>query len=460
MATKTLEAMAQGGMYDHVGGGFHRYSTDAEWLVPHFEKMLYDNALLTVAYLEAYQVTGHDDFQRVVREILRYVARDMTSPTGAFYSATDADSEGEEGKFFAWTPQQIEAVLGPQRAERFNRFYGVKPSGNFEHATSLLHVSEGHEGVARDFGMSPATLKVELAKAREELYTARAKRVPPLKDEKILVSWNGLMISAFARAAQVLAEPAYAEQAANAADFILGHLRDGKRLRRSWFDGQAGGMGYLDDYAFLAQGLLDLYEATFETRWLREAIALHDVLEQRFHDTDNGGFFMTSDDAEGLLAREKPDYDGAEPSGNSVAILNLLRLSVLTTDDRYRALAEEAFGAFGQVLVHRPIAVPKMLTAVEFRLDTPKEIVIVKPRSDASADGMLAKLRTTYLPNHVLVVVAEGDDLAEQKKLIPLLEGRIAVQGEVTAYVCENRVCDLPTRDPEVFARQLRERAS
>ncbi|MGH7856892.1 MAG: thioredoxin domain-containing protein, partial [Candidatus Binatia bacterium] len=299
----------------------------------------------------------------------------------------------------------------------------------------------------------------ELDQAREELYRARQKRIPPLEDEKILVSWNGLMISAFARAAQTLGEPEYAERAAKAADFILTkmrEMRDGKRLHRSWFEGHADGTGYIDDYAFLSQGLLDLYEATFEPRWLREAIALHDVLEQRFWDGEHGGYFMTPDDAEGLLAREKPEYDGAEPSGNSVAILNLVRLEELTTDDRYRVLAEKALGAFGSILERGPSAVPKMLTAVDFRLDTPKEIIIVKPDGDASVEPMLTKLRETYLPNRVLSIAVEGKDLAEQKKLIPLLEGRIAMKGEVTAYVCEKRVCNLPTSDPGVFGKQIR----
>jgi hypothetical protein len=235
-------------------------------------------------------------------------------------------------------------------------------------------------------------------------------------------------------------------------------MRPGGRLARSWFEGHAEGTGYLDDYAFLAQGLLDLYEATFEPRWLAESIALHGVLEKHFRDAKQGGFFMTPDDAEGLLAREKPEYDGAEPSGNSVAILNLLRLEELTTNDRYRVLAEEALAAFGSTLERGPTAVPKMLAALEFKLDTPKEVIIVKPAPDVSVEAMLAKLRETYLPNRVLSIVAEGRDLAEQKKLIPLLEGRLAMRGKVTAYVCENRVCDLPTSDPEVFGKQLRTR--
>ncbi|MGH7820391.1 MAG: thioredoxin domain-containing protein, partial [Candidatus Binatia bacterium] len=310
MVVKTLEAMARGGMYDQVGGGVHRYSTDARWLVPHFEKMLYDNALLVVAYLEAYQATGRDDFARVGSEILRYVSREVTSPDGGFYSATDADSEGEEGKFFVWTPKEVEKILGPKRASWFNAYYGVTKEGNFEHGTSILHVAATLEEIAKRFGKEPDELRAELERAREQLYEVRKKRVPPLRDDKILVSWNGLMISAFARAAQTLGEPEYAKRAATAAEFILTKMRAGGRLNRSWFEGRAEGTGYLDDYAFLAQGLLDLYESTFEPRWLAESIALHDVIENHFRDAKDGGFFMTPDDSEGLLAREKPEYDG------------------------------------------------------------------------------------------------------------------------------------------------------
>jgi uncharacterized protein YyaL (SSP411 family) len=455
MATRTLEAMARGGIYDHVGGGFHRYATDARWLVPHFEKMLYDNALLAVAYLEAHQATGREDFARVARETLRYVAREMTSPEGAFYSAADADSEDEEGRFFVWTPQEIAEVLGAARAPWVGTYYGVTESGNFG-GRNVLHVAAPLEEVAARFALDPGGLRAELDRAREELYAARARRVPPLRDEKILVTWNGLMISAFARAAHALAEPAYAECAARAADFILTRMREGGRLARTWFAGHAEGTGYLDDYAFLAAGLLDLYEATFEPRWLREAIALHEVIEARFRDAEGGGYFMTVDDAEVLLTREKPAYDGAEPSGNSVALLSLLRLEALTTDDRYRARADRMLAAFGGLLERAPTAVPRMLAAAELRLAVPKEIVIVKPAPDASAEPLLAKLREIFLPDRVLAVAAEGADVAEQERLVPLFEGRRAIRGKVTAYVCEKRVCDLPTSDPAVFAAQIR----
>jgi len=454
MAIQTLERMARGGIYDHVGGGFHRYATDRAWLVPHFEKMLYDNALLTVAYLEAYQVTGRDDFAEVARDILRYVRREMTAPEGGFYSATDADSEGEEGLFFVWTPAELAAALGPDRARAVGAYYGVTDAGNFE-GKNILHVPRGLEETAKKLGMSPADLRAHVEGARETLYESRARREPPLTDRKILVSWNGLMISAFARAATVLRSPDYARTGARAADFILSTMREGTRLHRSAFRGEVSGGGFLDDYAFLIAGLLDLYEATGTRIWLEEAIGLQRVLEQHFADAGNGGYFMTPDDGEALLAREKPDYDGAEPSGNSVAILNLLRLHELTTDDRYRQQAAAGLRGLGRRLSQSPVAAPKLLSALDFHLDRAKAIVVVGPADDAGMEGLLSTLGRTFVPNHVLAVVSTGDDQRRLSALIPLVKDKVPQQGRATAYVCENRVCALPTSDPEIFARQL-----
>jgi len=461
MATNTLEKMAAGGMYDQVGGGFHRYSTDARWLVPHFEKMLYDNALLTTAYLEGYQVTGREDLARVAHEILRYVERDMTSPEGGFYSATDADSPApdgrrEEGWFFTWTPDEIEEVLGKERARIVGAYYAITPGGNFE-GRNILHVPRPLPEVARDLGLSPETVRDTVEESKELLYAARAKRPPPLRDDKILASWNGLMISAHAQAALVLGEQRYAQRAARAATFMLTKMRGKEgRLLRSYKSGQARHNGYLDDYAFLIAGLLDLYEATSETRWIEEALALDGVLETFFEDKEHGGFFMTSDDHESLLAREKPAYDGAEPSGNSVQALNLLRLHEFTTEDRYRQRAERTLQAVGERMEQAPASLSEMLLASDFHLDTPKEIVIVTPTSRAEAEPLLEKLRSTFLPNRVLTIAVEGKDLAAQSELVPLLEGKLTRGGLPTAYVCEKRVCKLPTSDPEVFDQQIR----
>jgi len=455
MAERTLGALVAGGVYDHVGGGFHRYATDAQWRVPHFEKMLYDNALLVVAYLEAYQVTQRPEFAQVARETLAYIEREMTAPEGGFYSATDADSEGVEGKFFLWTPAEIGAALAGEEQRRLvTAYYGVTEAGNFE-GKNVLYAARPLSEVAAEIGLDPARAETVLEEARAQLYQFRQRRVPPHTDRKILPAWNGLMISAFARAALVLGEPAYASRAGGAADFIEVELTDGERLRRSYVDGQVSGDGFLDDYAFLIAGLLDLYEATFEPRWLQRALALQRVLDARFWDGGAGGYFLTAHDAEALLAREKPAYDGVEPSGNSVALLNLLRLSEFTSDDRYRQRAEHGLKAFQRVLAANPASVPRMLAALDFRSDVPKEIVIVTPNASAPAEEFLAVLRRTFLPNRVLAVVSEGDALRELAATVRLVTGKIAQGGRATAYVCERQVCDLPTTDPDVFARQL-----
>jgi hypothetical protein len=459
MAAQTLEKMAAGGMYDQVGGGFHRYSTDDRWLVPHFEKMLYDNALLTMAYLEGYQATGREEFARVARQILRYVERDMTSPEGAFYSATDADSptpdgRREEGWFFTWTPDEVRAALDKEQARIVIAYYGLTPRGNFD-GRNILNVARPLPDVARDLGLPAEKVRAVVEESKDRLYATRAKRLPPLRDEKILAAWNGLMIAAHARAALVLGEERYAQRAARAAEFVLTKMRKDGRLLRSYKDGQARHTGYLDDYAFLTAGLLDLYEATGEPRWLKEALALDGVLERLYEDKEHGGYFMTSNDHEALLARDKPARDGAEPSGNSVQALNLLRLHELTTDDRYRRRAEQTLQAFAERLSQAPAALSDMLLAVDFQVDTPKEVVIVVPTSRKEAQPLLAKLRSTFLPNRVLIVAAEGPDLAAQSRLVPLLQGKATRKGQATAYVCERRVCKLPTSDPEVFARQI-----
>ncbi|MBI1817669.1 MAG: thioredoxin domain-containing protein [Deltaproteobacteria bacterium] len=453
MVVTTLDVMGAGGIYDHIGGGFHRYATDARWRVPHFEKMLYDNALLVRVYLDAYQVTGREDFARIARETLCYVEREMTAPGGGFYSASDADSEGEEGKYFAWTPTQIEAVLGPTRARLITAYYDVTAAGNF-HGATILHTPRPLAEVAASLQIDPQAAATQLDAARADLYQARLKRVPPHTDTKVLAAWNGLMIGAFARAAQVLGEPAYARVAQLAADFVLTSLRDGERLRRSVNDGVATGDGYLDDYAFVAAGLLDLYEATFEPKRLEQAIALQGQLEQRFLDHDGGGFFLTGVDHESLLARTKPAYDGAEPAGNSMAVLNLMRLAEFTTAARDRALAEQSLRAFAGVLQRGPASLPLMLGAVDFQLDHAKEIVIVVP-SGHDVGALRAPLRRTYVPNRALTIVTEGVEPDAQRALIPWVAQKTAIKGMPTAYVCEHYVCALPTVDPEVFARQL-----
>jgi uncharacterized protein YyaL (SSP411 family) len=448
MATRTLEKMAGGGMYDQLGGGFHRYSTDAEWLVPHFEKMLYDNGLLAVAYAEAFQVTGRADFARVVRETLDYLAREMTSPDGAFYSATDADSEGPdgvsaEGKFFVWSKREIEQLTG-EDAARFSAHYGVSARGNFE-GENILHVARPDEDEW-----------AALAGARAALYAARARRPPPLRDEKILAAWNGLAISGFAVGGRVLGEPRYVAAAARAAAFVLERMRPGGRLVRSFKDERPGVAAFLDDQAFLTAGLLDLYEATFERRWLDEAVALADDTERRFADPA-GGWFMTADDHERLIAREKPAYDGAEPSGASVALLCALRLHTFTSDDRWRVVADRGFASLASTLTENPLALAEALLAVDYAADEALEIAIVWPRGAGpeSAAPLLDLLRRTFVPNRALAAACEVDAAALGAR-VPWIADRVALEGRPTAYVCFQGRCELPVHDPEALAARLR----
>jgi uncharacterized protein YyaL (SSP411 family) len=440
MATLTLEKMAAGGIYDQVGGGFHRYSTDERWLVPHFEKMLYDNALLAVAYAEGYQVTGRPVLARVLRETLDYVLREMTAPGGGFYSATDADSEGEEGKYFVWSARELRALLGGE-AERFIRHYGVTDEGNFE-GHNILEVPSPDEAE-----------HAALAGARKTLYDARQKRIPPLRDEKVLAAWNGLMISGLAVGGRVLDEPRYLQAAARAADFLLRELREGDRLARSWKDGRRQAHGFLEDQAFVAAGLLDLYEATFDGKWLREAAALAEALDTHFADPARGGWFMTARDAEVLLARERPSYDGAEPSGTSVAILDALRLATFTGDDRWRVIADRALASVHEVLTERPLAMTEGLLAVDYRSDVPREVAVIWPAGQGAeaAGPLLAVLRTTFLPNRALAGGPEGQNAG----LASFLEGKTAQGGRPAAYVCERGRCELPTSDAEVLRTQL-----
>ena len=454
MAVQTLEAMAAGGIYDQVGGGFHRYATDQQWRVPHFEKMLYDNALLAVAYLEGYQITGREDFARVAREVLEYLDREMSAPGGGFYSATDADSGSEEGKFFTWTLAELAQLLSQQQLRLVRSHYGVTVRGNFE-GTNILHMARPLEAVAKEMGLTLEEARRERQAARAILSRARQQRHALHTDTKVLVAWNGLAISAFAKGAHILNVPAYATRAKRAATFLLTQLKRDGRLRRSALGTRVGGEAYLNDYAGLIAGLLDLYEVTFELRWLQEAIALQAIQDSHFWDDKNGGYFLTANDAEPLLAREKPAYDGAEPSGNAVAVQNLLRLAEWTLNTGYRQRAQRCLRAFASELKQRPTGMPRLLSALDFFLDRPKEIAIVKASTDDTAEPFLEQLRRHFLPNRVLTIVTQGDELATHQQVVPWLEAKRAIKGKVTAYVCEQHVCSLPTSDPGIFAKQL-----
>ena len=447
MVVHTLEKMAAGGIHDHVGGGFHRYSTDARWLVPHFEKMLYDQAQLVLAYLDGYQLTGRDDFAAVARSTLEYVAAELTDERGGFYSASDADSPGPggeeaEGYFFTWTRAELERVLGEAEGARVASSHGVTALGQVD-GRSILHLALGP-------AMSSQT--------RLLLYRERAKRAPPAVDRKIVTSWNGLMIAAFARAALILNEPRYATQATRAARFVLSDLRPSGQLKRSYRVAASRQDAFLDDHAFVARGLLDLFQATQETRWLKEAIALQAKLDERFRDAGTGGYFLTPAAAPGLLARSQPAHDGAEPSGNAVAAMNLLRLAELTGDRAYRNRAGEVLSAFAGGMERGGAGMTAMLAALDQWHDRPREVVLVRPPAGDDGEPLVAVFRRSFAPDAFLALARQGPALDAMAQTIPSVRGKLASSGKTTAYVCREGLCELPTSDPVVFAAQLARR--
>ncbi len=465
MVTLTLERMARGGMYDHVAGGFHRYSTDQRWLVPHFEKMLYDNAQLVSLYVAAYQLTQREDFAALIKQTLAYISREMTAPGGGFYSATDADSIGpsghaEEGYYFTWTPEELRRVLGREQARLAGLVFLVTPGGNFE-GRSVLQRRASDAAVAKQLKLTERELAAELDSVRGKLLAARNKRPPPLRDGKLLVAWNGLMISAFARASQVLAEPSYASAGVAAAEFCWSKLRDPKssdsapRLFRSYIAGHAKQAGFLEDYAFLAQGYLDVFEATGDLKWLTRAIALQAALQELFADPKAGGYFSSSGSHEALLTREKASYDGAEPSGNSVALLSALRLGELTSDAKYTKQAERGFAAFGSQLTRSPGSSPLMLCALDHYLDAPREVVLIAGEDVEGAGRLERTIAESYLPNRVFLRISGDAPSAGAVKLVPLLDGKLARKGKATAYVCERGRCELPTSEPAQLKQQI-----
>ncbi|MBA2449760.1 MAG: thioredoxin domain-containing protein, partial [Chloroflexi bacterium] len=384
----TLTKMAEGGIYDQLGGGFHRYSVDAVWLVPHFEKMLYDNALLVRVYLQAYQVTRRPLYRRVVEETLEYVRREMTDPLGGFYSTQDADSEGEEGKFFVWTRAEVDGILGPDDAPLFCDYFDITERGNFEHR-NILRVTSTAEAVAARHGLPPEQVRSRLERGRQALFAAREGRVKPARDDKVLTAWNGLMLRAFAEAAVALDRVDYREVAVTNAEFVTQNLRSDGKLLRTWKDGRAKLNGYLEDYACYADGLVSLYEATFDPRWLAEARTIADVLLEQFEDEAQGGFFDTGKDHERLVSRPKDVFDNATPSGNSVAAEGLLRLALLTGDERYRAAAERVLRLLGGVATEHPAAFGRLLCGLDFYLGSPKEIAVIGNLDSPDARALL-----------------------------------------------------------------------
>ncbi len=472
MVEETLEAMSRGGLFDPLEGGFHRYSTDGEWHVPHFEKMLYDQALLARAYLEAFQVTKNGAYAATARRVLDYVRARMEHPAGGFYSAEDADSAGDpanpkhktEGAFYIWTEAEIREALGDD-ADLFCFHYDVRPGGNAEHdpmgefkGKNILREIRTREETAAQFKKNPADVHTALEAARAILKKKRDERLRPHLDDKILTDWNGLMIGALALGARVLGEPAYAESARRAADFVLTKLQTAEgRLLHRWRDGEAAVPGFLDDYAFLIDGLLELYQTQFEARDLEKACTLVREMLRLFRDEKQGGFFISGADAEALIARGKDLYDGALPSGNSVAVSVLLRLARLTGERKWEAAAEAALTAFAATVRRFPSGYPQLLMALDFQLGPSGEIVVAGARDEAVTAALLKIVEQTFLPRHVVALHPVTTEEALQiEKILPFVEKQTTVQGKPAVYVCENHTCREPVTDAAALASILK----
>jgi len=453
MVEKTLQKMRQGGVYDHVGFGFHRYATDQEWLVPHFEKMLYDQAMMAMAYIEAFQTLGFEEYKKTAEEIFTYVLREMTASSGGFYSAEDADSEGVEGKFYVWTEAEIRKVLTKKEADFVVKLFNVEKEGNFlEEATgkktgaNILHLKKSLSEMASDLKMSEQNLQDRLASAREKLFSAREKRIHPHKDDKVLTDWNGLMIAALAKGSRAFGEPRYAEAAKKALDFIFDQMRkpNGRLLHR-YRDGQAGITAHLDDYAFLIWSLIELYETSFDAHYLETALKLNEEMLKHFWDGKSGGLFFTPDDGEVLILRKKEIYDGAVPSGNAVAMLNLLRLARFTANAHLEDRAMEIGRAFSKAVKQLPSGYTQFLVALDFAIGPSYEVVIVGNPEAEDTKEMLKALRNRFIPNKVTLFRPTDmksphiDNLAEHMKY------QVSLGGKATAYVCRNFACEEPT---------------
>lgn len=470
MVETTLHAMRRGGIYDHLGFGFHRYSTDNQWLTPHFEKMLYDQALLAMAYIEAYQATHHEEYARTTREIFAYVLRDMTAPEGGFYSAEDADSEGSEGKFYLWTQAEIRRIFTPEEAEFVSPIFNIKQEGNFQEQTAASPTGENILHLKQSLAeLEP--IEEKFAQIRQRLFDVRAQRVHPHKDDKILTDWNGLMIAALAKGAQAFDAPEYADAAARAAQFILTKLRrNDKRLLHRYRDGEAAVPAYADDYAFFIWGLIELYEATFNPKYLKHALKLNADFLAHFWDAaptlapsrgeeegdvlfdqEIGGFFFTADDSEPLPIRQKHILDQAIPSSNAVALLNLLRLGRLTANPKFEENVSCFTAAISGNLMQSPSAYAQTLSALDFAFGPSPEVIIVGDSHSEDTKTLLRTLRATFLPNITVILRPTDQSLSDVLRLAPYLESYTSLDGKATAYVCRNYVCQLPTTDAQAM---------
>ena len=463
MVEDTLQAMRRGGIFDHIGFGFHRYSTDAQWLVPHFEKMLYDQAMLAMAYTEAYQATAKEEYAQTAREIFTYVLRDMTAAGGGFYSAEDADSEGEEGKFYLWTYDEIKRILNSDEADLFIKVFDIKDAGNFtdevagrKTGRNIPHLAKSFAEIGSELSEPIPELQKRLESMRQKLFKYRDKRVHPQKDDKILTDWNGLMVAALAKGARVFNKPGYASAAKSTMDFILNNMvtHNGRLLHR-YRDGEAALPAHIDDYAFLIWGMLELYETTFEIYYLIRAIELNEHLIEHFWDDKNGGFYFTAVDGENLLVRQKEIYDGAIPSGNSVAMLNLLRLGRLSANPNLEQKAAQIGRAFFESVRQSPSAYTQLMTAIDFAVGPSHEIVIVGDPGADDTKGMLRAIHRRFIPNRVLILLSPEPSDSDIKRIIPFTEQMSWIKGKATAYVCHQYTCKLPTTDIDTMLRLL-----
>ncbi|MFQ5601774.1 MAG: thioredoxin domain-containing protein [bacterium] len=465
MVEKTLQRLRLGGIFDHVGFGFHRYSTDVQWMLPHFEKMLYDQAMMAIAYLETFQVTRKNEYAETAREIFTYVLRDMTAPEGGFYSAEDADSEGEEGLFYLWSPQEIKDIVGEEKGSLIIKLFNVEDAGNFLDQASgqktgknILHLEQPLTVLAEQAGFQYDELHAIWKDVRQKLFKFREKRIHPLKDDKILTDWNGLMIAALAKGAAVLDEPQYAQAASRAADFIWEQLRDEEGLlMKRHRQGESGLQAHVDDYAFFVWGLLELYEATYEVKFLRRATLLNENMLNLFWDDEKGGLFFTAENAEELLIRNKEIYDGALPSGNSVAALNLLRISRFTGNPEFETKAAAIGKCFSNQITRVASGYTQYLTALDFAIGPSIEVVIAGKSNKKDSIAMIKALQQIYVPNKVTLFRPVEVNKPPIVEIAPFTENQSTQNGKATAYVCQNYACKAPTTRIDEMLNFMRE---
>ncbi|HML05934.1 MAG TPA: thioredoxin domain-containing protein [Methanobacterium sp.] len=462
MVTETLDSMRNGGIYDHLGFGFHRYSVDQEWLVPHFEKMLYDQALVSMVYIEAFQATGEEKYKNTALEIFEYVLRDMKSPEGGFYSAEDADSEGFEGKFYVWTKKEVMDVLGEEEGNFASKLFGITTEGNFKEETTgeetganILHIENSTDDLAEIFSISKEELEKRIENIRNKLFEYREMRIRPHKDDKILTDWNGLMIASLAKGSQVFHEEKYLKAATDATDFILRKMEKNKRLLHRFREGESAIEGHIDDYSFMIYGLLELFEASFNPEYLDYTLSFTATLFDHFWDLETGGFYFTPNDAPKLLVRKKEIYDGAIPSGNSIMMLNLLKIAQLTENEEIKHRALELEKAFSQTITKVPTGFTGFLCALDFRIGPSYEIVIAGKKREEDRNKFIDALRRNFIPNKTIILNFGDEETSKLIKIVPSLEAKKIENEQITAYICSEGSCKTPTNNLNTFLELL-----